>query len=94
MGEPDASLQDAEINSTLDRVAKTNPDATDYQQYAAQGGWLENQLLWRMPIQEKLDQSWYTTDDWNVPPADSKNHQVNWPQGWHVRTGALSAETE
>jgi peptide/nickel transport system substrate-binding protein len=94
LGEPDADLQNAEINQNLDQLAKTAVDADDYQQRATAGAWLTNQLLWRMPLQEKLDQSWYTTDHWNVPSADSDKHQVNWPQPWHVRTGDLQARME
>jgi peptide/nickel transport system substrate-binding protein len=94
LGKPDGDLQSAEINSKLDKLAKTAVDADNYQARATESAWLTNQLLWRMPIVEKLDQSWYTTDDWNVPGPDSKKNQVHWPQGWHVRTGDLAAKTK
>jgi peptide/nickel transport system substrate-binding protein len=94
LGEPDADLQDAKINEKLDTLASTAVDADNYQARATEGAWLTNQLLWRMPIVEKLDQSWYTTDEWDVPAADSNKNQVHWPQGWHVRTGDLQAKTQ
>jgi peptide/nickel transport system substrate-binding protein len=46
-----------------------------------------NQTLPVLPLQEKLAQSFQTTDDWNVPPRDSPKLQTYWPTEWLPRSG-------
>jgi peptide/nickel transport system substrate-binding protein len=94
LGEPGGSLQAADIEEKLDTLATMEADASGYQEAVAELAWIENQTLVRMPIQEKLEQCWYTTDEWNVPPADSPKNAVAWPLWWHTRTGDLTAKTE
>lgn len=49
--------------------------------------YVANQTLPVLPLQEKLAQSFQTTDDWNVPSRDSESLQVYWPTEWLPRTG-------
>jgi peptide/nickel transport system substrate-binding protein len=49
--------------------------------------YVTNQTLPVLPLQEKLAQSFQTTDDWNVPSRDSESLQVYWPTEWLPRTG-------
>ncbi|MFB6152357.1 MAG: ABC transporter substrate-binding protein [Haloarculaceae archaeon] len=49
--------------------------------------YVTNQTLPVMPLQEKLAQSFQTTDDWNVPSKDSDKLQLYWPTEWLPRSG-------
>ncbi|WP_254546685.1 ABC transporter substrate-binding protein [Halomarina pelagica] len=54
--------------------------------------WITNQTLPVLPLQEKLAQTFLTSDDWNVPPADSEKIQLYWPTEWLPRTGDWTAK--
>lgn len=56
--------------------------------------WVTNQSMPVIPIQEKLAQSFMTTDDWNVPPADSEKVMEYWPTEWLPRKGWWTAKME
>lgn len=56
--------------------------------------WVVNQSLPVLPIQEKLAQSFLTTDDWNVPKKSADSIQVYWPTGWLPREGKWTAKTQ
>ncbi|WP_135305477.1 ABC transporter substrate-binding protein [Haloarcula amylovorans] len=49
--------------------------------------YVTNQTLPVLPLQEKLAQSFQTTDDWNVPSKDSSKIQSYWPTEWLPREG-------
>ncbi len=49
--------------------------------------YVTNQTLPALPLQEKLAQSFQSTDDWNVPAADSSKLQLYWPTEWLPRSG-------
>ncbi|MFB6086981.1 MAG: ABC transporter substrate-binding protein [Haloarculaceae archaeon] len=49
--------------------------------------YVTNQTLPVLPIQEKLAQSFQTTDDWKVPPKKSEKYQLYWPTEWLPRSG-------
>ncbi len=53
--------------------------------------YVTNQTLPVLPLQEKLAQSFQTTDDWNVPSKSSPKNQLYWPTEWLPRSGAWSA---
>jgi peptide/nickel transport system substrate-binding protein len=89
---PDGDAVDAKIDDRLTTLAKTSPDADDYQQKVAELAWIENQTMIRMPIQEKLRQEWQTTDDWNLPAVDRDS--VHQHQHWYLRHGDLTAKTK
>ncbi|WP_396613909.1 ABC transporter substrate-binding protein (plasmid) [Haloferax sp. S1W] len=52
--------------------------------------YVTNQALPVLPLQEKLAQSFQTTDDWTVPSKDSPKTQLYWPTEWLPRSGAWS----
>lgn len=54
--------------------------------------YLTNQTLPIIPMMEKLSQTFLTTDDWDVPSADSDEIQVYWPTEWGYRQGWWSAK--
>lgn len=56
--------------------------------------WITNQVLPALPIQEKIGQSYFSTDNWNAPPADSNKHQTFWPDSWLPRFGDFTAKTK
>jgi len=49
--------------------------------------YVTNRTLPVLPLQEKLAQSFQTTDDWSVPSKDSDQMQVYWPTSWGPRDG-------
>ncbi|RDZ48419.1 ABC transporter substrate-binding protein [Haloferax sp. Atlit-19N] len=53
--------------------------------------YVTNQTLPVLPLQEKLAQSFQTTDDWNVPSKDSEKIQTYWPTDWLPRYGEWTA---
>ncbi|WP_435335895.1 ABC transporter substrate-binding protein [Haloarchaeobius sp. TZWWS8] len=53
--------------------------------------YVTNQTLPVLPLQEKLAQSFQTTDDWNVPSKDSPALQTYWPTEWLPRSGEWKA---
>lgn len=54
--------------------------------------YVTNQTLPVLPLQEKLAQSFQTTDDWSVPSKDSEKIQTYWPTDWLPRTGDWTAK--
>jgi len=54
--------------------------------------YITNQALPVLPLQEKLAQSFQTTDDWSVPAADSDKTQLYWPTEWLPRSGDWTAK--
>ncbi len=54
--------------------------------------YITNQTLPVLPIQEKLAQSFQTTDDWSVPSTDSAAVQTYWPTEWLPRRGEWTAK--
>ena len=54
--------------------------------------YVTNQTLPVLPLQEKLAQSFQTTDDWNVPSKDSDEVQTYWPTEWLPRSGDWTAK--
>ncbi|QIO24450.1 ABC transporter substrate-binding protein (plasmid) [Haloarcula sp. JP-L23] len=53
--------------------------------------YVTNQTLPVLPLQEKLAQSFQTTDNWNVPSKDSSKMQTYWPTDWLPREGEWTA---
>ncbi len=54
--------------------------------------YVTNQTLPALPLQEKLAQSFQTTDDWSVPSKDSPKVQTYWPTEWLPRFGDWTAK--
>lgn len=54
--------------------------------------YVTNQTLPVLPLQEKLAQSFQSTDDWNVPAKDSSKTQLYWPTEWLPRSGDWTAK--
>ncbi|WP_123533461.1 ABC transporter substrate-binding protein [Halosimplex salinum] len=54
--------------------------------------YVTNQTLPVLPLQEKLAQSFQTTDDWSVPSKDSDAVQTYWPTEWLPRSGEWTAK--
>jgi peptide/nickel transport system substrate-binding protein len=54
--------------------------------------YVTNQTLPVLPLQEKLAQSFQTTDSWDVPPKDDPTLQRYWPTEWLPRMGEWTAK--
>jgi len=56
--------------------------------------WHNNQDLPMLSVVGKLEQSWLTSDDWDVPVEedDPDAYQIKWPAHWLPRTGELQAK--
>ncbi|MFC7137947.1 ABC transporter substrate-binding protein [Halobaculum litoreum] len=73
--------------------ATPTPVAVDSESLATiqELAYITNQTLPVLPVQEKLAQSFQTTDDWNVPDKDATKIQQYWPTEWLPRTGDWTA---
>jgi len=90
-GGQEASDDDGE-NTTPDVGGEQTSVQSEEAQNAVQElAWLTNQTLPVLPIQEKLAQTFMTTDDWDVPATDSADIQVYWPTEWLPREGKWQA---
>jgi peptide/nickel transport system substrate-binding protein len=65
--------------------------STEAQRKIQELAYITNQTLPVVPVMEKLAQSFQSTDDWNVPEADSDPTQVYWPTEWLPREGEWTA---
>ncbi|QGA83646.1 ABC transporter substrate-binding protein [Halomicrobium sp. LC1Hm] len=82
--ETDADPTDSE---TATEVQATSEAQRKIQELA----YITNQTLPVLPVMEKLAQSFQSTDDWNVPGADSDAVQTYWPTEWLPREGQWTA---
>ncbi|WP_416840232.1 ABC transporter substrate-binding protein [Haloferax sp. DFSO52] len=75
--------------STQTETATTTPVSVDSEtkRKIQELAYITNQTLPVLPLQEKLAQSFQTTDDWNVPSKDSQKTQLYWPTEWLPRSG-------
>jgi len=71
--------------------SQTSVESEEAQNAVQELAWLTNQTLPVLPIQEKLAQTFLTTDDWDVPATDSEDTQVYWPTEWLPREGKWQA---
>lgn len=65
--------------------------STEAQRKIQELAYITNQTLPVVPVMEKLAQSFQSTDDWNVPEADSDPTQTYWPTEWLPREGEWTA---
>ncbi|MDS0300150.1 ABC transporter substrate-binding protein [Halogeometricum sp. S1BR25-6] len=84
-GGGDASATETESTAT---AVEVNSESLSLIQELA---YVTNQTLPVLPLQEKLAQSFQTTDSWDVPPKDSPKIQTYWPTDWLPRYGEWTA---
>ena len=94
VGNPDSSMQTAKVADLLDNVKTAQGDQA-LKQATKELAWVFNWTLPCIPIAQKKAQILITRDDWDMPPADSKQML----QGQYdvifmlTRTGDLQAKT-
>ena len=92
--------EDRSTATTTDNDAEATPEETDTPVQVDSAAlrkiqelaYVTNQTLPVLPLQEKLAQSFQTTDDWNVPSKDSPKTQLYWPTEWLPRSGDWTAK--
>jgi peptide/nickel transport system substrate-binding protein len=88
-----SSTQNGGGDTTAQDVASTPIEVdSETKRRIQELAYVTNQNLPVLPIQEKLAQSFQSTDDWNVPPKDSPKLQLYWPTEWLPRSGDWTAE--
>jgi peptide/nickel transport system substrate-binding protein len=92
-GEPDGETGTVNVRERVPELARTADEGT------ARGivhelAWVYNQDLPKLPLTEKVDQVWLSTDDWQVPAPDADVMQVGRPTFWLLRAGKLRAKTK
>ncbi|MFB6126211.1 MAG: ABC transporter substrate-binding protein [Halolamina sp.] len=85
------STSEADETGTPTATATEVDVSSDTQRKIQELAYVTNQTLPVLPLQEKLAQSFQTTDDWNVPDANSDATQVYWPTEWLPRSGDWTA---
>lgn len=74
-------------------LAETNRSAEGDAGTFRRLAWLWNQDLPKLPVFQHQTQSFITTDDWEVPPADDPVMKQGKPAHWLPKVGELRAET-
>ncbi|SEP07578.1 peptide/nickel transport system substrate-binding protein [Halogranum amylolyticum] len=88
--ETTGSSSDGNAENAASDTATPAPVDSETKRKIQELAYVTNQTLPVLPLQEKLAQSFQTTDDWSVPSKDSPNMQLYWPTEWLPRTGAWS----
>ncbi|WP_225336463.1 ABC transporter substrate-binding protein [Halomicrobium urmianum] len=73
----------------LEELSQTSDDAA-IQEIVSELAWVTNVDLPVIPVMEKLDETFLTTDEWSVPEQGSEKNQVKWPNAWLPKQGDLT----
>lgn len=77
--------------SAFEKLAVTT-DEDKVTELVRQLAWHNNKELPFLSMVGKLEQSWVTNDDWDVPKEGSDIYQIKWPANWLPRQGKLQAK--
>lgn len=92
IGDPGSNLETWNVGEMVNQLAQSSGDETS--QLMAELAWAVNQTLPVLPIQEKLEQHFISSGDWDIPNPDSDVMKVKYPAIWLPRVGELQAKTE
>ncbi|WP_254521992.1 ABC transporter substrate-binding protein [Natrinema caseinilyticum] len=73
------------------RSVATMQDETQASETITRVAWHNNQNLPVLGLVAKQDQSWLTSDEWDIAPADDSARGVKWPSHWLPKQGKLNA---
>ncbi|WP_211194972.1 ABC transporter substrate-binding protein [Halorhabdus amylolytica] len=75
----------------LSELARTTDESTAGDIVLEQA-WVTNVDLPMIPVAEKQEQSWLTSDEWDVPEnvGETEQAQVHWPNAWLPRQGMMN----
>ncbi|WP_226010483.1 ABC transporter substrate-binding protein [Halomicrobium salinisoli] len=76
----------AELSSTTDEELT--------QEIVLEQAWVTNVDLPMIPVMEKLEETFLTTDEWDIPEEGDGAFQVRWANTWLPRQGELSYSGE
>jgi len=88
----DGGTETYDIQEEIRELAGLGNDADAEQAKVQRLGYLINQELPRLPVQEKSDQVFLSGDEWAVPTGDSDEAQVPWPPYYLPREGYVYAD--
>ena len=92
VGDPDSSLETWNVAEMANQLAQASEDETA--QLMTELAWAVNQTLPVLPIQEKLEQHFISSGDWDIPNPDDDVMKIKYPAIWLPRVGKLQAKTE
>ncbi len=83
--------------TTIDPLSVVQEISTTQDRATTEGlikrvAWHHNQNLPVLGLVSKFEQSWLTTDEWDVPAEGSDDRAIKWPSEWLPRQGQLTAE--
>jgi len=76
------------------RTVATTQDEAQVRETVQRVAWHSNQNLPILALVEKQDQSWLTSDGWDIPPADDAARGVKWPSHWLPKQGKLNPSNQ
>lgn len=92
-GKPDGEIDTVNVRKRVPELAKT-ADKQTARDIIHELAWVYNQDLPKLPLTEKVDQVWISTDNWQIPAPDADVMQVGRPTFWLLRAGKLRAKTK
>ncbi|QLC34775.1 twin-arginine translocation signal domain-containing protein (plasmid) [Halarchaeum sp. CBA1220] len=93
MGEPDGEATATDVRGIL-RDLGTSSDEARTTELTRELAWVVNQSLPELPLIEKVSQSFWNTNEWNVPEKGVDEQYVRYPYYYWPRTGTISPKTE
>lgn len=88
----DGGTETYDIEEEIRELAGLGNDADAEQAKVQRLGYLINQELPRLPVQEKSDQVFLSGEEWAVPTGDPDETQVPWPAYYLPREGYVHAD--
>lgn len=92
LGDPDSDLETINVEEQVEKTAQSSGEETS--KLMGELAWVLNQHLSVIPIQEKLEQHFVSTDDWEIPSKDAPVNRIKYPTQWLPRVGKLNARTK
>lgn len=90
VGDPNSAPTSMDLPAKIAELSKSSGDSA--KQLIQELTWAFNQTLPAIPIQEKYQQTFMTTDDWEIPNTDDPDMAIRWPVYWLWRAGKLKAK--
>lgn len=90
IGDFDAELETWDVGEKVEQLSQSTGDEAEA--LMEELAWAVNYNLPVLPIQEKQDQNFISSDGWDIPDPDDEVYNVEYPALWLPRVGELQAE--
>lgn len=94
IGEPDGPTETMVFADEIGELVAMDPESDEAREKIQRLAWAVNYWLPMLPLMEKFDQSFVSTDGWDVVEESDPDASVQYPTTYLPRVGKLTAETE